>query len=79
VAGIERNTRPECCETTGRLSAKYPAEAATLKKMLQAGAIFLDKWDPKIIDAQWKFLDLAKQAGIIKAVPAKDKYSLVLR
>jgi ABC-type nitrate/sulfonate/bicarbonate transport system substrate-binding protein len=55
------------------------AEATTLKRMLREGEIFLDKWDPKIVDSQWKFLELAKQAGIIKAVPAKDKHALVLR
>jgi hypothetical protein len=55
------------------------AEAATLKKMLQSGGIFLDTWDPKIVDAQWKFLDVARQVGILKAVPAKDKHSLILR
>jgi ABC-type nitrate/sulfonate/bicarbonate transport system substrate-binding protein len=54
------------------------AEAATLKKMLQAGGIFLDRWDAKIVDAQWQFLDVAKQAGIIKAVPPKSKFALVL-
>jgi ABC-type nitrate/sulfonate/bicarbonate transport system substrate-binding protein len=54
------------------------AEAATLKKMLQAGGIFLDKWDAKIVDAQWQFLEVAKQAGIIKAVPSKSKFALVL-
>jgi ABC-type nitrate/sulfonate/bicarbonate transport system substrate-binding protein len=56
-----------------------PAEAATIKKMLKEGGIFLSKWDDKVVDAQWKFLDLAKTAGIIKAVPAKNKYALVLR
>jgi hypothetical protein len=46
--------------------------------MLQAGGIFLDRWDAKIVDAQWQFLDVAKQAGIIKAVPPKSKFALVL-
>jgi ABC-type nitrate/sulfonate/bicarbonate transport system substrate-binding protein len=67
-------------EKYGKLAGiENAAEAATLKKMLDEGGIFLDKWDPKTVDAQWKFLELAKQAGIIKAVPAKDKYALVLR
>jgi len=75
-----RQNSDKAVEKYGKLAGmQTAAEAATLKKMLQAGGIFLDKWDPKIIDSQWKFLDLAKQAGIIKAVPAKDKYSLVLR
>ena len=67
-------------EKYGKLAGvQNAAEAATQKKMLQAGGIFLDKWDPQIVDAQWKFLELAKKAGIIKAVPAKDKHALVLR
>lgn len=75
-----RQNSDKAVEKYGKLAGvQNAAEAATLKKMLQAGGIFLDKWDPKIVDAQWKFLDLAKQVGIIKAVPAKDKYSLVLR
>ncbi|HSC43657.1 MAG TPA: ABC transporter substrate-binding protein [Candidatus Binatia bacterium] len=75
-----RQNSDKAVEKYGKLAGvQNPAEAATLKKMLQAGGIFLDKWDPKIVDAQWKFLDLAKQVGIIKAVPAKDKYSLILR
>ncbi|HEX5606075.1 MAG TPA: ABC transporter substrate-binding protein [Candidatus Binatia bacterium] len=75
-----RQNSDKAVEKYGKLAGvQNAAEAATLKKMLQAGGIFLDKWDPKIVDSQWKFLDLAKQVGIIKAVPAKDKYSLVLR
>ena len=75
-----RQNSDKAVEKYGKLAGvRNAAEAATLKKLLQAGGIFLDKWDSKIVDAQWKFLDLAKQVGIIKAVPAKDKYSLVLR
>lgn len=55
------------------------AEAETIKKMLKAHDIFLTKWDPKIVDAQWKFLEVAKKAGIIDKVPPKEKYSMVLR
>ena len=75
-----RQNSDKAVEKYGKLAAVQNAsEAAALKKMLQAGGIFLDQWDPKIIDAQWKFLDLAKQVGIIKAVPPKDKYSMVLQ
>ena len=75
-----RQNSDKAVEKYGKLAGvQNAAEAATLKKMLQAGGIFLDKWDAKIVDAQWKFLELAKQVGIIKAVPAKEKYSLVLR
>ncbi len=75
-----RQNSDKAVEKYGKLAGvNNAAEAATLKKMLQAGGIFLDRWNPKVVDAQWQFLDLAKQVGIIKAVPAKDKYSLVLR
>lgn len=75
-----RQNSDKAVEKYGKLAGvQTPAEAATLKKMLKEGGIFLDRWDPKVVDAQWKFLDLAKQAGIIKAVPAKEKYALVLQ
>jgi len=75
-----RANSDKAVEKYGKLAGvRNAAEAATMKKMLQAGGIFLDKWDPKIVDAQWQFLELAKQAGIIKAVPSKDKHSLILR
>jgi ABC-type nitrate/sulfonate/bicarbonate transport system substrate-binding protein len=75
-----RQNSDKAIEKYGKLAGvDDPAEATTLKKMLKEGEIFLDKWDSKIVDAQWKFLELAKQAGIIKAVPAKDKHALVLR
>jgi len=75
-----RQNSDKTIEKYGKLAGvQNAAEAATLKKMLQEGRIFLERWDPKVVDAQWKFLQLAKDAGIIKAVPAKDKYALVLR
>lgn len=75
-----RQNSDKAVEKYGKLAGvRNAAEAATLKKMLQSGGIFLDEWDPKIVDAQWQFLELAKQARIIKAVPAKEKYSLILR
>ena len=75
-----RQNSDKTIEKYGKLAGvQNAAEAATLKKMLQEGRIFLERWDPKVVDAQWKFLELAKQTGIIKAVPAKDKYALVLR
>lgn len=75
-----RQNSDKTIEKYGKLAGvQNAAEAATLKKMLQEGRIFLERWDPKVVDAQWKFLELAKQTGIIKAVPAKEKYALVLR
>lgn len=75
-----RQNSDKTIEKYGKLAGvKTAAEAATLKKMLQDGGIFLDRWDSNVVDANWKFLELAKQAGIIKAVPAKGKYALVLQ
>jgi ABC-type nitrate/sulfonate/bicarbonate transport system substrate-binding protein len=75
-----RQNSDKAVEKYGKLAGvQTAAEGATYKKMLQAGGIFLDQWDPKIVDAQWQFLDVAKKAGIIKAVPAKSKYSMILR
>ena len=75
-----RQNSDKAVEKHGKLAGvKNAAEAAALKKMLQEGGIFLDKWDSKIVDSQWQFLELAKQAGIIKAVPDKNKHALVLR
>jgi ABC-type nitrate/sulfonate/bicarbonate transport system substrate-binding protein len=75
-----RQNSDKAVEKYGKLAGvQTAAEAATYKKMLQAGGIFLDKWDSKIIDAQWQFLDVAQKVGIIKAVPAKSKYALILR
>ncbi|MEX0806786.1 MAG: ABC transporter substrate-binding protein [Candidatus Binatia bacterium] len=75
-----RQNSDKTIEKYGKLAGiQNAAQAATLKKMLQEGRIFLERWDPKVVDAQWKFLHLAKEAGIIKAVPDKDKHALVLR
>jgi ABC-type nitrate/sulfonate/bicarbonate transport system substrate-binding protein len=75
-----RQNSDKTIEKYGKLAGVTTAEeAATLKKMLKEGGIFLDRWDSKVVDAEWKFLELAKQAGVIKAVPTKDKYALVLQ
>ena len=46
------------------------------KLWLTKKQIFLTSWDKNTVDAQWQFLELAKKTGIIKKVPAKDKYAL---
>lgn len=75
-----RENSDKAVKKFGKLAGvKTSAEAATIKKMLKEGGIFLSKWDDKVVDAQWQFLELAKNAGVIKAVPAKDKHALVLR
>jgi ABC-type nitrate/sulfonate/bicarbonate transport system substrate-binding protein len=55
-----------------------PEAIATYKKMLAEKRIFLAHWDQKAIDAEWKFLDLAKRYGILTEVPAKEKHALAL-
>lgn len=55
-----------------------PAAIATYKQWLSQKRIFLAHWDQKVIDAQWQFLDVAKQHGVLDKVPAKDKHALIL-
>lgn len=55
-----------------------PAAIATYKKWLSEKRIFLAHWDQKVIDAQWQFLEMAKQHGVIPAVPDKATHALVL-
>jgi ABC-type nitrate/sulfonate/bicarbonate transport system substrate-binding protein len=75
-----RENSDKAVKKYGKLAGvQTPAEGATIKNMLKEGGIFLSRWDDKVVDAQWQFLVLAKDAGIIKAVPAKEKHALVLR
>ncbi|MBI2087367.1 MAG: ABC transporter substrate-binding protein [Deltaproteobacteria bacterium] len=75
-----RQNSDKAIEKYGKLAAvNSAAEAQTIKKMLQAGGIFLTKWDQQVVDAQWKFLEVAKKAGILDKVPPKEKHALVLR
>jgi ABC-type nitrate/sulfonate/bicarbonate transport system substrate-binding protein len=55
-----------------------PAEIAEYKKQLAAKRMFLARWDRDVVDAEWKFLDMAKSHGILDRVPAKDKYALLV-
>lgn len=55
-----------------------PEAIAVYKKWLAEKRIFLAKWDQKVIDAQWQFLEMAKQHDIIPAVPDKAKHALML-
>jgi ABC-type nitrate/sulfonate/bicarbonate transport system substrate-binding protein len=73
--------QPENLETAvknhGPLAAvRTPGEVDEYKLWLQKKQVFLTSWDQKAVDAQWKFLDLCQQVGIIKKVPAQDKYAL---
>jgi ABC-type nitrate/sulfonate/bicarbonate transport system substrate-binding protein len=87
VAAVEESFRwlrkPEifdaAVKTSGPLaSGTTPAEIATYKKWLGEKRIFLAQWDSKVVDAEWKFLEVAKQHGIIDAVPDKAKHALLL-
>lgn len=55
-----------------------PAEIATYKKLLEGKDMFLTTWDRKAVDAQWKFLRMAKKYGIIKAVPSERRYAILV-
>lgn len=61
----------------GELAGVTDAAAiAVYKKWLAEKRIFLARWDKKVVDAQWAFLDVAKRHGVIKAVPAEAKYAV---
>jgi ABC-type nitrate/sulfonate/bicarbonate transport system substrate-binding protein len=55
-----------------------PEQVATYKDWFAKNKVFLTKWDDKVIDAQWQFLELAKSKGIIDAVPDKQKHAVPL-
>lgn len=75
-----RENSDKAIEKHGKLAAvTTPSDAQAIKKMLKAGGIFLTKWDSQVVDAQWKFLEVAKKTGIIEKVPPKEKHALVLR
>jgi ABC-type nitrate/sulfonate/bicarbonate transport system substrate-binding protein len=64
----------------GKLAAvRTSAEAETYKKWLKGNRIFLSQWDSKVVDAQWKFLEVANRYGEIKSIPDKERHGLVLR
>jgi ABC-type nitrate/sulfonate/bicarbonate transport system substrate-binding protein len=63
----------------GKLSAiKNKAQADIYRKWMSEKRVFLARWDQKVVDAQWKFLEMAKQRGVLKKVPDKAKHGLVL-
>jgi ABC-type nitrate/sulfonate/bicarbonate transport system substrate-binding protein len=55
-----------------------PAQVAVYKKWLGEKSIFLAHWDQKVVDAEWKFLDMAKYFDMLPAVPDKTKHALIL-
>ncbi len=58
---------------------KSDAEAETYKKWLKEDKIFLTKWNSEVIDAQWKFLEMAKKHGVLTKIPSKKKVALILK
>lgn len=55
-----------------------PDQIAVYKKLFAEHRIFLSEWNPKVVDSQWKFLEMAKSHGILPAVPDKKSHALVL-
>jgi hypothetical protein len=60
----------------GELAAvTKPAEIAEYNKWFAAKKMFLTRWDRKVADAQWRFLDVCQRSGIITKVPPQHKYA----
>jgi len=73
--------KPENLETAvknhGALAGvTTPEDVAEYKEWVQSKHMFMTDWDRKAVAAQWKFLDVCQQTGIIAKVPAEDKYAL---
>jgi ABC-type nitrate/sulfonate/bicarbonate transport system substrate-binding protein len=63
----------------GKLAGVTTPEAITVyKKWLSEQKVFLSKWDQKVIDSQWQFLELAHSHGILDKVPPKSEHALSL-
>jgi ABC-type nitrate/sulfonate/bicarbonate transport system substrate-binding protein len=73
--------KPENLETAvknhGALAGvTKPEDVAEYKDWLQHKNMFMTDWDRKAADAEWKFLEVCRQTGVIDKVPAEDKYAL---
>ena len=53
-----------------------PEDISEYKEWLQHKDMFMTDWDRKAVDAQWKFLEVAQQTGIIGKVPPENEYAL---
>ena len=63
----------------GKLAAvKNKAQADVYRKWLSEKRVFLTRWDQEVVDAQWKFLEMAKQRGVLTKIPDKKKTGLIL-
>jgi NitT/TauT family transport system substrate-binding protein len=55
-----------------------PEAVATYKKWLGEKKLFLAHWDRKAADAEWAFLKMAKQYGVLDKVPSEKDHALLL-
>ena len=63
----------------GKLAAvRNQAQADVYRKWLADKRVFLTRWDQEVVDAQWKFLEMAKERGVLEKVPDKAKHGLIL-
>lgn len=53
-------------------------EAQTYKDWMAKQRIFIADWNQEVVDSQWKFLEMAKERGVLEKVPDKQKYGLIL-
>lgn len=72
------NLRASVAEYGTLAAVKSEAEAKAYERLLKEKQVFLDRWDQEVVDAQWRFLDMAKQHGVLKEVPSKEKHALIL-
>jgi NitT/TauT family transport system substrate-binding protein len=56
-----------------------PDDVAEYEDWLQHKDMFMTDWSRKAVDAQWKFLQVCKRAGIIGKVPPESKYALFVQ
>lgn len=54
------------------------AEADTYSDWMAKRKLFIAEWNEEIVDAQWKFLEMAKKQGVLGNVPDKNKVGLIL-
>lgn len=55
-----------------------PAAIATYKAWLAKKQVFLTDWDRKAVDAQWRFLEMAKTHGVLDKVPSEQDHALLV-
>jgi ABC-type nitrate/sulfonate/bicarbonate transport system substrate-binding protein len=55
-----------------------PAAIATYKKLFAQKGIFMARWDKDAVNAEWKFLQTAKDHGILDTVPDQQKHALLI-